>query len=69
MTSNDPYGKGYDAGERGITIDSNPYTIGTDDFEQWENGWYEGNIGDDDEMGAIFPDNLDDTHFDEGDFK
>jgi len=37
----DPYQAGYLAYKNGQDVDSNPFKEGSDDFSEWEGGWYQ----------------------------
>jgi len=38
----DPFIEGIDAFERNVTFDACPYSKGSDEYELWLLGWYEG---------------------------
>lgn len=35
-----PYEAGYNAALSGLKLSANPFTEGTDSYEEWRNGWW-----------------------------
>jgi hypothetical protein len=46
----DPWNKGADAAENGADITDNPYEEGTEEYDDWEDGWHFGQDDDDEEL-------------------
>lgn len=38
----DPYDKGFDAFDEGVSSQDNPYPPNSEDAKEWNNGWDEG---------------------------
>jgi len=48
--TNDPYNEGWQAYFDNVEFSSNPYANTTADFDEWQSGWNDAHIEDDEEL-------------------